>query len=135
VKTIATVQDGRYCLFRITKTDREKLEKHLYRRYPRREWGSFFRFGFRRTSWGLALSYADGLWPEPGDLDRRSPITTFTSQYTLRAFRTAERRELGVGVIHSHPQGCWTSPDATQDASRLANRLLRVCDADCFPIC
>jgi molybdopterin/thiamine biosynthesis adenylyltransferase/proteasome lid subunit RPN8/RPN11 len=115
VKTIAPVQDGRYCLFRITKTEQEKLEKHLYRRYPRREWGSFFRFGFRRTSWGLALSYVDGLWPEPGDLDRRSPITTFTSQYTLRVFRTAERQELGIGVIHSHPQGCWTSPSDLDD--------------------
>jgi hypothetical protein len=115
VRTIATVQDGRYCLFRITKADREKLEKHLYRRYPRREWGSFFRYGFRRTSWGLALSYVDGLWPEAEDLDRQSGITTFTSQYTLRAFRSAERKELAIGVIHSHPQGCWTSPSALDD--------------------
>ena len=115
MRTIATIQDGRYCLVRITKADREKLEKHLYRRYPRREWGSFFRFGFRRTSWGLALSYMDGLWPDAGDLDRQSAITTFTSQYTLRAFRTAERKEVAIGVIHSHPQGCWTSPSALDD--------------------
>ncbi|HEX3857067.1 MAG TPA: hypothetical protein VHY30_07215 [Verrucomicrobiae bacterium] len=27
------------------------------------------------------------------------------------------------------------SPDATRDAAQLANRLLRVCQADCFLIC
>ena len=63
----------------------------------------------------MALSYADGLWPEAGDLDRQSAITTLTSQYTLGAFRTAERKEVALGVIHSHPQGSWTSPSALDD--------------------
>src|SRR5438067_5200073 len=87
---IEMVRSGRFALLRITEPDRIKLEKHLFRRYPELEWGSFLRFGFRRTSWGLASCFVDAIWPEPGELDRQSPITTFNSEYTLRAFRAAQ---------------------------------------------
>src|SRR5271170_1126182 len=33
-------------LFRITAADREKLQTLLFKRYPHREWGTFFRFGY-----------------------------------------------------------------------------------------
>ncbi len=112
---LQTVRDGRYGLFRIAAPDRAKLEKHLFRRYPDLEWGTFFRFGFRRTPWGLALSFVDALLPEPGDLDRQSPITTFNSDYSLRAFRAAERKQVALGVIHSHPRGSRTSPSELDD--------------------
>jgi hypothetical protein len=112
---LKTVRDGRYALLRIAEPERAKLEKHLFRRYPDLEWGSFFRFGFRRTSWGLAMSFVDAIWPEPGDLDRQSSITTFNSAYSLCAFRTAERKEVAIGVIHSHPRGSRTFPSELDD--------------------
>ena len=57
----------KYCIFRIQKQDREKLERLLFLRYPAREWGTFFRFGFRRTSWGLAACFVGVERPLPGD--------------------------------------------------------------------
>ena len=97
---IEMVRSGRFALLRITEPDRIKLEKHLFRRYPELEWGSFLRFGFRRTSWGLASCFVDAIWPEPGELDRQSPITTFNSEYTLRAFRAAQAK----AARHGHQQ-------------------------------
>ncbi len=112
---LALVNDGRDAILRIRKSDRDKLEKHLFQRYPHREWGTFLRFGFRRTSWGLALSFIDSVLPEPGDLDRQSDVTVFRDQYSLRAMRVAERREVAVGVAHSHPVGFGTSPSPLDD--------------------
>jgi hypothetical protein len=91
------------------------LEKHVYQRYPRREWGTFFEFGYRRTSWGLALSYVDGFWPEPGDLDRQVSLTRFVDQYSRRAFHRTSASPLAMGVVHSHPQGCCTYPSNLDD--------------------
>jgi hypothetical protein len=115
MKEITTISGDRHCLFRITSWGREGLEKHLFRRYPDHEWGTFFRFGFSRARWGLALSFVDALLPEPGDLDRQSSITTFNAGYTLRAFRAAECRDLAVGVVHSHPEGFRTIPSPLDD--------------------
>jgi ThiF family len=115
VDRLQLTNDGRGAIIRIRKDDRDRLEKHLFQRYPDREWGTFFRFGFRRTGWGLALSFVDGLWPESGDLDRQSPATVFKNQYSLRAFRTAGQHQLAVGVVHSHPARFATTPSALDD--------------------
>lgn len=109
------VSDGRFAILRIRKQDRDRLEKHLFQRYPDWEWGTFLRFGFRRTSWGIALSFVDSILPEPGDLDRQSGATVFKEQYTLRAMRIAERRELSIGVSHSHPAECLVCPSSLDD--------------------
>ena len=114
-RTPALVSDGREAIFRIRRADRDRLEKHLFQRYPDREWGAFLRFGFRRTAWGIALSFVDPILPEPGDLDRQSAATVFRDQYTLRAMRVAERRELAIGVVHSHPAGYFVSPSPLDD--------------------
>jgi len=103
------------CLLRIQKADREKLERLIFQRYPAKEWGSFFRFGFRRTSWGLAASFAGSERPMPGDLDRSSPLTVFRSRYILRAHHIVEDGPLAAGVIHSHPQGFDTFPSLSDD--------------------
>lgn len=103
------------CLLRIQKADREKLERLIFQRYPGKEWGSFFRFGFRRTSWGLAASFVDVERPVPGDLDRASPLTVFRSKYILRAHRIVEGGPLAAGVVHSHPQGFQTFPSPSDD--------------------
>jgi hypothetical protein len=103
------------CLLRILKSDREKLERLIFQRYPAKEWGSFFRFGFRRTPWGLAASFVSAVPPGPGDLDRQSPLTVFRSRYILRAHHLVEDSALAAGVIHSHPQGFDTFPSPSDD--------------------
>ena len=106
---------GQTGLIRIRKTDRDALEKHLFRRYPQREWGTFFRFGFRRTSWGVALSFVEPILPLLGDMDHQTDLTTFRDQYSRRAFQAARERGLAVGVIHSHPEGWRTWPSLLDD--------------------
>lgn len=113
---IPVTGDGRRATLRVRAADRARLEKHLFQRYPFREWGTFFRFGWRRTHWGLALTYVDAVWPEAGDLDRQTGMTTFRDQYTRRAFHAAAGPDgLAVGVAHSHPAGCAVTPSALDD--------------------
>lgn len=103
-------------LVRIRDADLSQLEKHLFQRYPHREWGTFFRFGFRRTAWGIAVYFVDGLWPRPGELDRQTALTTFHADYSRRAFHAGANEEgLGIGVAHSHPVGCPVRPSALDD--------------------
>ncbi len=112
---IQTCPDKGCGVLRITEASHRSLEAHLYRRYPEREWGTFFRFGWRRTPWGAALTFADGLWPQTGDLNRAVGIVEIRSQYTLRAVDDLQAGPLGIGVIHSHPQGAGTFPSPLDD--------------------
>jgi hypothetical protein len=102
-------------LFRITQADRDKLERILFKRYPDREWGTFFRFGYRVTSWGLHIAFVDAIEPRPGDLKWNSAIVEFDPKYILRAQLALDETELGIGVVHSHPQGCSTSASPLDD--------------------
>lgn len=100
----------REAIVRIRNEDRIKLEKHLFKRYPDREWGTFFKFGFRRTSWGISITFVAPILPMRGDLCRNSNIVEFTAEYNLRAFRVGRNQEMAIGVVHSHPAGFGTSP-------------------------
>jgi hypothetical protein len=100
---------NKVCLFRITGRDRKQLEDLLFKRYPAREWGTFFRFGYRVTEWGLHVTFVELFPPRGSDLDERSWIVEFSASYILRAQLSTEQDALGVGVIHSHPQGFETS--------------------------
>lgn len=103
-------------IVRIRATDLARLEKHLFKRYPHREWGTFFRFGYRRTPWGIAICFVDGLWPDLGDLDRQTSLTTFHEDYSRRAFHASSNVEgLAIGVVHSHPVGCPVRPSDLDD--------------------
>lgn len=106
---------GRRALFRMTESARRELEKLVFQRHPDREWGTFFRFGFSRTDWGLALSYVSALAPEAGDLDRRSPVVGFQPDYIDRAVDWLGESNLGIGVVHSHPQGYGVTPSRLDD--------------------
>lgn len=106
---------SKVCLFRITAADREKIERLLFKRYPRCEWGTFFRFGYRVTSWGIHVTFVDALEPKPGDLKRNSAIVEFDPAYILRAQLALSDTPLGIGVIHSHPQGCRTFASSLDD--------------------
>ena len=92
MKPIRLIQDGREALWRITEADREKLFRLLFHRYPDSEWGTFFRFGYRRTCWGILVTWVDALKPEAGDLDRNSPLVEFRPGYIRRALAALESR-------------------------------------------
>lgn len=115
MKPIRLIKNGREALWRITEADREKLFRLLFHRYPDSEWGTFFRFGYRRTHWGILVTWVDALKPEAGDLDRNSPLVEFWPAYIRRALTSLETDQLGVGVIHSHPQDCAPLPSRADD--------------------
>ena len=124
-------EDAGVALVRIREADLVQLEKHLFQRYPHREWGTFFRFGYRRTSWGIAICFVGGLWPRPGELDRQTELTTFHEEYSLRAFHESENADgLAIGVVHSHPVGCAVRPSDLDDDmdSYFANELVSFSD-------
>lgn len=112
---LPNVNEERYGVLRIMQRDLHRLEKHLFQRYPHWEWGTFFQFGYRRTPWGLSLSFVDGLWPEPDELDRQVGLTRFQAPYIRRALHTSASSKLAVGVIHSHPCGAKTWPSQLDD--------------------
>lgn len=107
--------DKGQCSVRTTAEQQRKLERLLYRRYPREEWGTFFRFGYRSTSWGLVTCFVDLLPPEQGDFDPKSPLVEFSPSYINRALNTFDAGDFGIGFIHSHPQGCMPSPSRSDD--------------------
>lgn len=115
MKNLSLLRDGREAIWRIRDSDQEKLFRLLFHRYPAREWGTFFKFGFRRTRWGILITWVDSLKPEPGDLDRGSPVVEFRPGYIRRALETFEEGPLAVGVIHSHPEGCAVSSSMSDD--------------------
>ena len=109
-------EDAGRGIVRIRETDLAQLEKHLFQRYPNREWGTFFRFGYRRTFWGIVVCFVDNLWPRAGELDRQTALTTFHENYSRRAFRESENIDgLAIGVVHSHPVGCEVRPSDLDD--------------------
>src|ERR1041384_4647575 len=106
---------NRICVIRITGRDRRRLEKLLFKRYPNREWGSFFRFGYRMTSQGMHVTFVEVLEPRADDLKRTRCIVEFSADYILRTQLALDETALGVGVIHSHPEGCGTGASALDD--------------------
>jgi len=103
------------CLFRLTHADQVQLEKIIFKRYPNREWGTFVRFGYRITSWGIHITLVDFIEPQPGDLDESSAIVEFRACYILRAQLALDETALGIGFIHSHPQNCGTFASSLDD--------------------
>ena len=115
MKPIRFIQTSREALWRITEADRGKLFRLLFHRYPDSEWGTFFWFGYRRARWGILVTWVDTLKPESGDLDRNSSLVEFRPAYIRRALAALEGDELGVGVIHSHPEDCAPFPSRSDD--------------------
>jgi hypothetical protein len=93
----------------------EVLMGVLLRRYPAEEWATFARFGWRETPYGLVLTLAALDLPQEGDLNPNVPHVAIDEQYTLRVALEAERHNLAMGVVHSHPEGAWTSPSTVDD--------------------
>lgn len=97
--------EDQVCLLRVTEKDRRALEQLIFKRYPNEEWGTFFRFGYRITPWGIHATFVDLIEPYGDDLDPASSIVEFKAAYILRAQLNLTNCPLGIGVIHSHPEG------------------------------
>ena len=93
----------------------EQLRELAFCRYPDHEWGTFARFGWRKTPEGLILTLAGLDPPELGDLDEAVGNVAFAEPYTLRVALAAETHPLAVAVMHSHPQGCAPRPSWVDD--------------------
>ena len=100
---------------RISRMHREKLWELLFSRYPENEWGSFIRFGWRESHYGLILTVNFIDAPLAGDIDTQSEVTEFKGQYTRRIIRGIDKHLFGVGVVHSHPEGYSTFPSLSDD--------------------
>lgn len=105
----------RVALLRVNEAARYALEKLVFQRHPHREWGTFFRFGFRRTGWGLALTYVEPLPPKPGELYHSSPIVSFNPDYISRMTDELDRNRLCIGIVHSHPRAWGVMPSPSDD--------------------
>ncbi len=102
-------------IVRLAAPEQDVLLTTLFRRYPRFEWATFARFGWRETRNGLVLSLASLDPPGPGDLDETVGHVKIAEQYTLRVALDAERHPLAVGIIHSHPEGYAPTPSHIDD--------------------
>ncbi|MDQ2774230.1 MAG: ThiF family adenylyltransferase, partial [Acidobacteriota bacterium] len=102
-------------LMRAAKPEVSALLNLVTRRYPDAEWASFVRCGWRETPQGLVLTLAQVDGPLPGDMDENVGHVGIFEPYTLRTALSAERHDLAVGVVHSHPEGCRTSPSWIDD--------------------
>jgi molybdopterin/thiamine biosynthesis adenylyltransferase len=103
------------CIVRCTGEQRGQLDRLLYKRYPDAEWGTFFRFGYRVTPWGVLVTVVDLLNPNRGDFDERSHVMEFTPGYIGRGLRSFNESSFGIGFIHSHPEACAPIPSFSDD--------------------
>ena len=93
-------------IVRMAAPEWDELRKLVLARYPKYEWATFARFGWRETKNHVVLTLARVDGPQEGDLDCTVGNVAFQEQYTLRTALAAEKHCLGVGVIHSHPHDC-----------------------------
>jgi molybdopterin/thiamine biosynthesis adenylyltransferase len=93
-------------IVRSASPETERLLSLLFSRYPAHEWATFARFGWRDTGNSLVLTIAALDPPTPGDLNGNVPHVAIDEAYTLRVALGSEQHPFGVGVVHSHPEGC-----------------------------
>ena len=102
-------------ILRVAAPGFEQLKRLVFRRYPKLEWATFARFGWRDTGDALVVSLANIDAPRSGDLNEEVRHVAFDEQYTLRIALAAEKHPLAVGVIHSHPENCVPKPSVIDD--------------------
>jgi hypothetical protein len=105
---------------RITEHLLKKIQTLIFSRYPKFEWATFFKFGFRigKDISGekiIIITIVDIIAPDEGDLNSNVGHVELQSAYILRAALTIEKTPLCVGVVHSHPQGYRVMPSFIDD--------------------
>lgn len=94
----------------------EVIERIVFSRYPDQEWGTLFRFGYHANADGrLLLTISSILEPMAGDLNGEVENVQFLEPYLLRAALASNDDRLGIGVIHSHPEGFGVRPSLVDD--------------------
>lgn len=91
-------------ILRLASPEFDQLQQVVFRRYPDSEWASFAWFGWRVTADALVLTLAGIEPPTPGDMDESVRYVKIGAPYTSRVALAAEKRQLAVGVVHSHPR-------------------------------
>ncbi len=102
-------------LLRVAQPEFGRLQELVFRRYPDFEWASFARFGWCESSEGLIVTLAALDPPTGGDLSEKVGHVAIDEQYSLRMALGAEKHCLGVGIVHSHPDGCAPVPSPIDD--------------------
>lgn len=92
-----------------------ELLELLFSRYPRAEWATFLRLGWRETSEGWIFTLCSVDRPQEGDLDPNVGHVAIQESYTLRTALAAETHEFAVGLVHSHPKNCRPQPSDIDD--------------------
>ena len=100
---------------RLASPEFDELKAIVFRRYPRYEWATFARFGWRETPTGLVLTLAGNDTPQPGELNEAVGHVAIQEPYTLRVALGAEKHRLAVGVVHSHPREGIPQPSRVDD--------------------
>jgi hypothetical protein len=103
------------CQVRISTSVSAALAAEIFRRYPRREWGTFLECGWTEADGELVITIQSFRQPRPGDLDVNLAIFGVNSVFTERVALAAEQSDLAVGVVHSHPQDYPCFPSALDD--------------------
>ena len=102
-------------LLRVAEPEFGELTKLVFRRYPKWEWATFARFGWRETPVGLVITLASLDEPTAGDLNERVGHVAIDEKYTLRMALGGEKHRLAIGVIHSHPKEGAPMPSPIDD--------------------
>ena len=102
-------------ILRVAAPELEELRQLVFSRYPKLEWATFARFGWRDTGDAFVVTLANIDAPQKGDLSEQVRHVAIDEQYTLRVALAAENHVLAVGIIHSHPENCVPRPSAVDD--------------------
>ena len=102
-------------IVRFADPEQAELHRLMFCRYPRSEWATFGRFGWRDTGDALVFTLAAIDPPLQGDLDESAAHVVITEPYSLRIALAAEQHPLAVAVFHSHPEECPPRPSPIDD--------------------
>ena len=117
-------------VLRMSNPERQELLRLVFSRYPKDEWATFARFGWRDTGDTLLLTLASIEGPKPGDLDDGVGHVAILepSWYTLRTALHAEAHPPYIAgsrehhnqpplvlLMHSHPEGSPPVPSLIDD--------------------
>lgn len=100
---------------KISETMFQKLSEQLFSRYPQSEWATFLKCGWSEGDEALVISIRDLILPDDGDLDATIDSISIDEAYTLRSVLGIENEKWALGLVHSHPEGCFASPSLIDD--------------------
>jgi proteasome lid subunit RPN8/RPN11 len=102
-------------IVRMASPEQNELFALMFHRYPKHEWATFGRFGWRETANALILTLASVDRPGANDLDETVGHVAISEPYTLRIALDAEKHPLAVAIFHSHPHDCAPRPSPIDD--------------------